>query len=76
MARPRKNPESGNEMLPVKLAKNYRPIGDFLVCADDGEREPSDIERSKVPAGSTIFLASDEARDVVRKGIGERADEF
>lgn len=73
MARPRKVTETGVEMLPLKLLKNYRPAGDFTI---EG-REPTVEEREKVYAGAVIELPADEARNLVfNLKVAERADEY
>lgn len=73
MARPRKVTETGVEMLPLKLLKNYKPAGDFLI---DG-RTPTAEEREKVLAGTVIELPAEEARHLVGVlKIAERADEY
>lgn len=86
MPRPRKQPETETvteaiETRPVRLLRNYRPDGPFVVHvldATDGEdlRAPTVAEKLKVWAGMTITLPADEARTMVRKGIAERADAF
>lgn len=62
--------------FPIVLLKNYRPIGKFKVSEDGEHREPNDEEVSKVRAGTTILIGLDEAKAVIAKKIGERADEL
>ncbi|WP_104662847.1 hypothetical protein [Ensifer adhaerens] len=63
-----------DKTFPVKLLKNYRPLGDFLIEGDDELREPTGDERAKVKAGAVIHLPIDEARDIVSKKIADRND--
>jgi hypothetical protein len=60
--------------FPVKLDKNYRPMGDFMIEEAGELRDPDDIERAKVPAGTTIHLPVDEARNIISKKIAQRND--
>lgn len=64
--------------FPVKLAKNYRPVGEFMVEETvEGKtdlREPTSIEIEKVQAGTVIHIGMDEAKTVISKKIGERND--
>lgn len=61
---------SGGKLFPIKLLRNYHPIGKFLI---DGV-EPTEEQRSKVFAGTEISLEVEEARDIIAKGIAERND--
>jgi len=64
--------------FPVKLAKNYRPVGEFMIEETvEGKmdlREPNEIELAKVPAGTVVHLGMDEAKTIIAKKIGERND--
>lgn len=65
--------------FPVKLNKNYRPAGDFMIerVNDKGETyldEPNEVEVLKVPAGSIIHVSVEEARDIISKKIADRND--
>lgn len=76
MAPEAKKPEG--KTFPVKLLKNYRPVGDFLIEEGEGEgkdlREPTGEEIAKVPAGAVIHLPIEEAKSTVGKKIAERND--
>lgn len=63
-----------SKTFPVKLLKNYRPVGEFLIEEGGELREPTGEEIAKVPAGSVVHLPIDEARDVVGKKIADRND--
>lgn len=63
-----------NKTFPVKLLKNYRPVGAFMVEGEDDLREPTGEELAKVPAGVCIHLPIDEARGIIEKGIAKRND--
>ena len=52
--------------FPVKLIRNYRPIGDFTIAG----QAPSDEARSKVFAGTPIEIEIDEAKTMMVSGIG------
>lgn len=80
-----KKPEPDNSMFPVKLVKNYRPAGHFMVVAKEDlddpysaeiERKPTPEEKKKVREGSKIMLPRQEAASIIRKRIAERADEI
>ena len=73
LAEPKQEQE---KLFPVKLVKNYRPIGRFQVKTEDGYRDPTAEEELKVKADTAIALTVDEARAVVSKKIAERADEI
>lgn len=62
------------KLFPVKLLKNYRPVGEFKVSTADGLRDPSAEETMKTPAGLVIHLPIDEARAVISKKIADRDD--
>ncbi len=67
------------ETVAMKLLKNYRPLGDFLIedeAAEDGLRKPTDLEVEKVPAGTVIHVLRDEARTMKNAKIAELNDEF
>jgi hypothetical protein len=68
-------PEPEKKLFPVRLVKNYRPIGDFFILDDEGDyREPTDEERQKVAAGNSIKLPVHEAQSVIDKEIAKRND--
>lgn len=73
-AKPQKAVPDEVKLFPVKLMKNYRPVGDFKVLDADGLRAPTADELAKVPAGSVIHLPIDEARGIVAKKIADRND--
>lgn len=62
------------KLFPVKLLKNYRPLGEFKVSTDEGLRDPSAEEVQKTPAGLVIHLPIEEARTVISKKIADRDD--
>lgn len=62
------------KFFPVKLLKNYRPLGPFKVAEEDGLRDPTDEELAKVPAGNVVHLPIEEAKSIVGKKIAERND--
>lgn len=72
------NTKAPEKTFPVKLAKNYRPVGEFMVEeAAEGKtdlREPTAIELEKVQAGTVIHIGMDEAKAIIAKKIGERND--
>lgn len=62
------------KFFPVKLLKNYRPLGVFKVN-DGGEmRDPTGDEIAKVAAGAKVLLPIDEAKAIIDKKIAERND--
>ena len=63
-----------SKTFPVKLLKNYHPVGAFMVEADGELREPTAEELVKAKAGTVVHLPIDEARDIVGKKIAERND--
>lgn len=67
--------------FPIKLKRNYRPIGDFKVQEGEQIRDPgfnSDgyDERDKMKAGSVIWVPVNEAMRAVEAGIATRNDPF
>lgn len=83
MTDPKKAPAA--ELKAMKLAKNYRPAGEFLIeeTDEDGKqtiREPDEREGTgeslKVKAGSVIHVPLDEARRMNKLGIAVRNDDF
>lgn len=83
MTDPKKAPAA--ELKAMKLAKNYRPAGDFLIeeTDEDGKvtmREPNENEgvgeNLKVKAGAVIHVPIDEARRMNKLGIAVRNDDF
>ena len=64
--------------FPVKLTKNYRPVGEFMIEETvEGKtdlREPTAVELDKVSAGSVIHIGMDEAKSIIAKSIGARND--
>lgn len=80
-----KKPEPDNSMFPVRLVKNYRPAGQFLVVVKEDpedpyspeiERKPTQEEKKKVREGAKILLPREEAKNIIRKRIADRADEI
>jgi len=66
--------EPDQKLFPVKLLKNYRPIGAFKVQEKDEIRDPGAEEVMKAPAGLIIHLPVEEARAVIGKKIAVRDD--
>jgi len=66
--------EKVEKTFPVRLKKNYRPVGDFTIVDEDGARAPTDLELAKVPAGTVINVSMDEARAIIEKKVAERND--
>ena len=73
------------ELKAMKLAKNYRPVGDFLIeeIDEDGNvsmREANENEglgeNLKVKAGTVVHVALEEARRMNKLGIAVRNDDF
>lgn len=70
-----------NELFPIKLLRNYRPGGDFLIERDGDLVEPGINEqgyedRDKMFAGAVIHVPVKEARRAVDLGIAKRNDDF
>lgn len=85
--KPKKTAKKGEELFPVKLLKNYRPLekdangndSEFVISEPNPEtgkpwREPSDEDRQRLPAGITVKLPLEEAKRAIKLGIGERND--
>ncbi len=71
--------EEGEKLFPVRMLRNYRPASDrWYPLLNNGKlgRQPrnTDGTGTKVMKGYTIVLPLSEARQVVQRGIGERAD--
>lgn len=69
------------DWFPVKLKKNYRPAGPYQVIDLDGVVQtpnvPPELAESfgnRIVSGWTINLQKEEAKNVIRLGIAERAD--
>lgn len=67
------------KLFPVRLLKDYRPIGDFEIGQPNPEtgkpyREPTEEDRQKVKAGTDILLPLEEAKRAIALKIGERND--
>lgn len=72
---------SEDDLFPIKLKRNYRPMGDFLIERDGdlvepGVNEEGYADRDKVKAGTVIHVPTDEARRAVDRGIADRNDDF
>lgn len=79
--KPRETKADDNELVAVRLLRNYRPGGDFLIERDGDIQEPGINEdgqedRLKVKAGVVIHIPRSEARRALKHGIAERADEL
>lgn len=71
--------KADNKTFPVKLEKNYRPVGEFMIERSDEDGTvtldaPTEVELQKVPAGSVIHVAVEEARSIIDKKIALRND--
>jgi len=78
-------PKKKTGLFPVRLLKNYRPLGEFVVrprsdpeneFSERIERAPTAEERMKVKAGWFASLPLDEAKKIIKLGIAERDDEM
>lgn len=72
---------SEDDLFPIKLKRNYRPAGDFLIerdgdLVDPGINENGYADRDKVMAGTVIHVPTEEARRAVNLGIADRNDDF
>lgn len=70
-----------DDLFPIKLKRNYRPAGEFLIERSGDLVEPSVNEegyddRDKVKAGTVIHVPTEEARRAVNLGIADRNDDF
>jgi hypothetical protein len=68
-------------LFSVKLKRNYRPMGEFLVeeggeVRDPGFADDGSVERDKMFAGAVIHLPRDEAKRAVSLGIADINDPF
>lgn len=85
--KPKKTAKKSEELFPVKLRRNYRPMdedangnrSEFVVSEPNPEtgkpwREPTEEERVRLPAGITVKLPLEEAKRAIKLGIGERND--
>jgi len=79
---PDPTPEPEVKYFPVTLKRNYRPLNDdqWKIVKLDGTYGPAPVSEDgtspKAPAGYTIALPIDEAKSIIARGIGERADEI
>lgn len=76
-----KKRDKKEKLLPVRLLKDYRPMGEFEIGQPNPEtgkpyREPTEEERQKVKAGTDVLLPAEEARRAVALKIGERNDPY
>lgn len=75
---PAKEAEVADKTFPVKLNKNYRPVGPFKIeRTTEGVTElvdPDEVEILKVPAGTVIHVSVEEARDIIAKKVADRND--
>lgn len=70
-----------DDLFPIKLKRNYRPAGDFLIerggdLVEPGVNENGYDDRDKVMAGTIIHVPTEEARRAVSLGIADRNDDF
>jgi hypothetical protein len=85
--RPKKTAKKSEELFPIKLLKNYRPMAEdangnrseFVISEPNAEtgkpwRDPSEEDRMRLPAGITVKLPREEAFRAIKLGIGERND--
>jgi len=70
-------PEAGEKLFPVRMLRNYRPATDrwypILLNGKLG-KAPTEGESVKVKAGYKIALPMSEAKQVIARGLAERAD--
>jgi len=84
-----KNETASAEFFPVKVLRNYRPMGDYRIITEDEitkERtyhEPPDLNEDQdegielqLRAGQMGGVPVDEAKRMISLGIAERADEI
>lgn len=69
-AAPEPKAATKKRLFPVTMKRNYHPIEDFKI---DGA-EPTAEQRVKVPAGASIEMDIEEAKDIIAKGIAVRND--
>lgn len=66
------------KLFPIKLLKNYRPLTDNFRIVEPGngknDRDPSDEEKTRIDAGTSVLLPLDEAMRAIELKIGERND--
>lgn len=67
--------------FPVTIKRGYRPLtDDWRIVTVDGDQKAPPIPENgaspKAPAGSKIALPIEEAKDIIKRGIAERADEI
>lgn len=77
--RKRKERASADDDLgpPMKLNKDYRPIGKFTIDGDDDVHESTDaFENNKVKAGTIIRVPKNEARRLNSLALATRCDDF
>lgn len=72
---------AASQFFPVLIKRGYRPLTEnWRIVKEDGSfgHKPTfpEGESPKVKPGYTIGLPIDEAKKVIRAGIGERADEI
>lgn len=68
--------EAPQEAFPVKLLRNYRPMGRYKVTDENGENpiNPPPTILDREAAGTFLLLPVEEARGVIKAGIAERND--
>lgn len=72
-------PEAGEKLFPVRILRNYRPATDrwYPILRNGKVGKPprnEDGTATKIMKGYSVLLPLSEAKEVVRRGIGERAD--
>ena len=77
--------KKASDLKAMKLAKNYHPMGDFLIeeVDEDGKvtlREPDERDglgdNLKIKAGTVVHVPVEEARRMNKLGIAVRNDDF
>lgn len=75
--KPKAEAGTGEEnAFPVKLTRNYMPIGRYKVTDKNAENaiEPPFAVLGREPAGAFLLLPLEEARRAIANGIAERND--
>lgn len=76
-----RKPKAGSEAeiaeaFPVKLLRNYMPIGRYKITDKNAENaiDPPFAVLGREPAGAFLLLPLEEARRAIANGIAERND--
>ena len=74
-------PKSDEKLFPVRIMRNYRPATDrwYPILRNGKVSKPplnEDGTSTKIMKGYSVLLPMSEAKEVIRRGIGERADDL